>query len=171
LKRLTSATNPESGTVSYHYDANGNLTSKTDARGVVSNYVYDALNRVTIVLYRVNGQPDPNTGDVEYLYDNAQNGKGRLWLTFTWGASPFQTAVGGYDALGRVTQLYRLFGNGQGGWNPAYEIDYTYDRADQVKTMTYPSRHTVSNLTTARDAWRASPAISAMALSERIRPA
>jgi RHS repeat-associated protein len=145
LKRLTSATNPESGTVSYQYDANGNLTSKTDARGVVSNYVYDALNRVTVRLYRINGQPDPNTGDVEYLYDNAQNGKGRLWLTFTWGASPFQTAVGGYDALGRVTQLYRLFGNGQGGWNPAYEINYGYDRADQVTTMTYPSRHTVSS--------------------------
>jgi RHS repeat-associated protein len=145
LKRLTSATNPESGAVTYQYDANGNLTSKTDARGVVSNYVYDALNRVTTVLYRINGQPDPNTGDVQYLYDNAQNGKGRLWLTFTWGANPFQTAVGGYDALGRVTQFYRLFGNGQGGWNPAYEIDYTYDFANHVKTMTYPSRRTVSN--------------------------
>ncbi len=39
LKRLTSATNPEtsasaaqSGTISYTYDANSNLTKKTDAR-------------------------------------------------------------------------------------------------------------------------------------------
>lgn len=35
LKRLTSATNPESGTITYQYDNNGNLTQKTDARGVV----------------------------------------------------------------------------------------------------------------------------------------
>ncbi len=27
------ATNPESGTDTYSYDANGNLTGKTDARG------------------------------------------------------------------------------------------------------------------------------------------
>ncbi|MBX3277894.1 MAG: hypothetical protein KF868_07830 [Acidobacteria bacterium] len=34
LGRLTSAVNPESGTISFQYDANGNLTKKTDARGV-----------------------------------------------------------------------------------------------------------------------------------------
>jgi YD repeat-containing protein len=34
LSRLTSATNPESGTVAYHYDNNSNLDWKTDARGV-----------------------------------------------------------------------------------------------------------------------------------------
>lgn len=33
LKRLSTATNPESGTISYQYDNNGNLTQKTDARG------------------------------------------------------------------------------------------------------------------------------------------
>lgn len=38
LKRLQSATNPESGTVSYSYDNNGNLLTKTDARGIVSTY-------------------------------------------------------------------------------------------------------------------------------------
>jgi hypothetical protein len=45
LKRLTSATNPEtsangvqSGTISYAYDANSNLTQKTDARGVISSF-------------------------------------------------------------------------------------------------------------------------------------
>src|SRR5207249_1049100 len=105
---------------------------------------YDALNRMTNTLYRINGQPDPNTGDVEYLYDNAQNGKGRLWLTFSSGSNPFQTAVGGYDALGRVTQLYRLFGNGQGGWLPSYPISATYDLAGHVKSMSYPSGHSVS---------------------------
>ena len=37
VSRLLSATNPESGLVApYLYDANGNLTSRSDARGVVS---------------------------------------------------------------------------------------------------------------------------------------
>ena len=38
---------PESGTISYSYDANGNLTTRTDARGVVLTKFYDDLNRLT----------------------------------------------------------------------------------------------------------------------------
>ena len=140
LGRLTSATNPESGTVSYGYDNNSNLTSKTDARGVVTENSYDALNRVTRILYRINGQPDPNTGDIEYSYDNATYGKGRLWLTYRWGAKPSHTAVGLYDALGRVTQLYQLFGDGQGGWSAGYEIDRSYNRAGGVISQSFQSR-------------------------------
>lgn len=33
LSRLISATNPESGTINYSYDANGNLTSKNGCSG------------------------------------------------------------------------------------------------------------------------------------------
>lgn len=86
LRRLIRADNPEQETLStlsindpitshgnwsvkYEYDNDGNLTSKTEARGVVTQNSYDALNRLTTVLYRINGQPDPNTGDIEYLYD------------------------------------------------------------------------------------------------------
>ncbi len=144
LKRLQSATNPESGTVSYEYDNNSNLRFKTDARGVVTENRYDALNRVTTILYRVNGQPDPSTGDVEYLYDNATNGKGRLWLTYRWGAKPSHTAVGLYDAMGRMTQLYNLFGDGQGGWSAGYAINRSYNRAGAVTSQTYPSGRTVA---------------------------
>ena len=99
LKRLIRADNPEQETLStlsiydpvtdhpnwsakYEYDNNGNLTFKTDARGVVTENRYDALNRLTTVLYRINGDADPNTGDIQYVYDNATNGKGRLWLTY-----------------------------------------------------------------------------------------
>jgi RHS repeat-associated protein len=161
LKRLIRARNPEQGTnaslnlsdpltgngawsIGYQYDNNGNLTLKTDTRGVVTENHYDSLNRLTTILYRINGQPDPNTGDVEYLYDNAANGKGRLWLTYRWGAKPSHTAVGQYDALGRVTQLYNLFGDGQGGWSPGFAINRTYNLAGAVTSQSYPSGHTVS---------------------------
>jgi RHS repeat-associated protein len=137
-------TNHSNWSSSYQYDSNSNLTSKTDARGVVTDNVYDALNRVTTSLYRINGQPDPNTGDVEFLYDNATYGKGRLWLTYRWGAKPSHTAVGFYDALGRVKQFYNLFGDGQGGWSAGYEVDRTYNLAGNVISQTYPSGRTVS---------------------------
>jgi RHS repeat-associated protein len=161
LKRLIRARNPEQGTLAslnlsdpvtgnsawsfgYQYDANSNLTFKTDPRGTVTENRYDALNRVTTVLYRINGQPDPNTGDVEYLYDNATNGKGRLWLTYKWGAKPHHTAVGSYDAMGRITQFYNLFGDGQGGWSAGYEVNRTYNRAGSVTSQTYPSGRSVT---------------------------
>jgi YD repeat-containing protein len=56
LGRLVTASNPETGTVCYGawtnsvcsngYDANGNLTAKTDARNVTMTYKYDVLNRL-----------------------------------------------------------------------------------------------------------------------------
>jgi YD repeat-containing protein len=44
--RLKSANNPESDLISYKYDENGKLTSKTDARSITTTYIYDVLNRV-----------------------------------------------------------------------------------------------------------------------------
>jgi len=38
LPELEVATNPEAGAVQYSYDANGNVSSKTDARGVTTGY-------------------------------------------------------------------------------------------------------------------------------------
>jgi YD repeat-containing protein len=55
--RLLTATNPETGTICYGvwssgncvngYDANSNLLSKTDARGITVSYKYDGLSRLT----------------------------------------------------------------------------------------------------------------------------
>ena len=72
LSRLKSATNPESGTISYSYDNNGNLTTKTDARGVITSYVYDALNRVTQRSYAAPTNPAnyEATPTVNYTYEN-----------------------------------------------------------------------------------------------------
>ena len=60
LSRLTNACNPEGIATgsscthtlrtlerNYSYDANGNVSKRTDARGIVTNYSYDALNRIT----------------------------------------------------------------------------------------------------------------------------
>ena len=54
LSRLLTATNPESGTITYGYDANGNVTSRTGPKQnqtnssvtVTTTYAIDSLNRV-----------------------------------------------------------------------------------------------------------------------------
>jgi len=46
---LTSATNPENGTVSYTYNADGTLATKTDANGNPETYTYDAYQRLTAI--------------------------------------------------------------------------------------------------------------------------
>jgi RHS repeat-associated protein len=54
LSQLTSASNPESGTITYAYDLNGNVLSKTapepnattGSAAVTTSYTYDALNRL-----------------------------------------------------------------------------------------------------------------------------
>ena len=58
LKRLISAVNPESGTVTYAYDDNSNLQTKTDSRvpAVTTSYEYDALNRI-VPEYRLGAGP------------------------------------------------------------------------------------------------------------------
>ena len=45
--RLTSATNPENGTVTYTYNSDNTLQKKQDANGQDTVYTYDSLKRVT----------------------------------------------------------------------------------------------------------------------------
>jgi len=67
-RNSTSASNPESGAISYQYDNNGNLTQKTDTRNIVTTYQYDALNRSTSVNYSNTtiGSPDVPTIPLGY---------------------------------------------------------------------------------------------------------
>src|ERR1700735_2765113 len=48
---VTGETSPDRGTISYTVDKAGNVTQRTDARSVVTNYTYDALNRLLTVAY------------------------------------------------------------------------------------------------------------------------
>src|SRR5262249_41679256 len=89
LSRLLTANNPESGTISYRYDANGNPLQKTspapNQTGSASqtiSYCYDSLNRVTGKAYSsqscTNGLLPPGTAAVSYSYDVGTNGVGHL---------------------------------------------------------------------------------------------
>jgi YD repeat-containing protein len=85
--RLTSATNPENGTVSYVYGTNNAVQMKTDAKGQQTVYSYDSLSRLTMTQYYPTGTANPEDGcqRVTYSYDTnpynstfSQNSYGRL---------------------------------------------------------------------------------------------
>src|SRR5947209_8595030 len=46
---LTTATNPENGTVTYQYDASHHVTKRTDAKGQETRYSYDTYGRLAQV--------------------------------------------------------------------------------------------------------------------------
>lgn len=149
LKRLTSATNPESGTTTYTYDNNSNLITRADARPLTTTYTYDNLNRNTTVRY----SSYPNgTSAVDRFYDNATLGKGRLYYAISYNTETNGTLtynydmISGYDAAGRPqskSQNFLIFSGGSYQWKP-YTTSVAYDLAGNVTSQTYPSGRTVS---------------------------
>ena len=143
LSRLTSAANPESGTIAYTYDNNGNLTRRTDARSVVTSYSYDRLDRLTRRSYSYTGSETAvslGTTRVDYAYDTCGSySRGRLCsVTAKKGATEVsRTAYNRYDALGRVLESTQRTG-GQ-----AYTMAYAYDRAGNLTSQRYPSDRVV----------------------------
>lgn len=153
LARLTSATNPESGTITYSYDANGNLTSKVSAKpnpgvsGTINtNYLYDALNRLTKKSY-----VNINTATALYGYDgaalsgcgislpslpNAVNLIGRRSAACKGDSS----SVYSYDVMGRPSEKRANKGSVYKG----YSMLYTYFKDGSVNTITYPSGDVVT---------------------------
>jgi RHS repeat-associated protein len=160
LSRLIRSKNPEQNTngslppytdpvtggsgwaMAYSYDANSNLTQRIDARGIVTNYLYDQLNRNYAIDY-INGS---QISFVRRVYDLAVNGKGRLYYDYTAEGSVLVThmVIDSYDPLGRPLQKRQHFWQASTQWGPGYYTQQTYDLAGNVKTLTYPSGRTVN---------------------------
>jgi len=139
----------------YVYDANSNLTSKTDARNITTNYNYDALNRVTNRGYL--GDPQ-NTPAVSFYYDSQSvpalpagapsfsrgSSTGRL-VAVIYGGGNTGTYTG-YDQMGRVVQSIQVTGTqASGAPTPqAYGMTYSYNRGGEMLTESYPSGRVVA---------------------------
>lgn len=132
LSRLQSATTPESGTINYTYDLNGNLTSTTDARNIVTTYTYDALSRLLTKTY------NDTTPPVSYIYDDAsiQFSKGKMTKVSSSVSTNENLA---FDILGR-TLTYRQTTDGQ-----SYNTSYVYNLSGALIEQTYPSGRIVKN--------------------------
>jgi RHS repeat-associated protein len=145
LSRLLTATNPESGTITYSYDADGNLLQKTSpapnqtgtATQTVS-YCYDALHRVTGKGYGAQSCPLA-TPVVTYAYDSGTNAKGHLTsLTDQAGTASYS-----YDILGRLATETRTI-TGANNASISKNLSYSYNLDGSLKTLTYPSGNVVT---------------------------
>jgi RHS repeat-associated protein len=135
LSRLTQEVTPESGTVKYSYFVTGttlcsgdpsSVCSRTDARGIVTNYTYDTANRLKSITH-----VPTTTGPRSYTYGTSATAFniGRL-LTMT---DPSGSETYTYDQLGRIIQLAKKIGT------TTYNIKYAYNSGGQLTQITYPS--------------------------------
>jgi YD repeat-containing protein len=111
---LTSATNPENGTVTYTYDNAHRVLTRTDAKGQKTQYTYDLYGRKTLVQHFNAAGVEQLKQQVTYTYgDNAgaptfsQNSWGRLasvaFSNETPGAPEGFSYLYSYDTAGSVT--------------------------------------------------------------------
>jgi RHS repeat-associated protein len=151
LSRLLSATNPEPGATSYSYDANGNVLTKQDARGVMVTYAsatcpYDALNRISCKTYS-DGTPRAN-----FYYDESSvalgswtspalaNPIGRIThaTTVNSGGALLTARVNSYEPMGRTADFWQCTPSTCGV--ASYGVDYTYDLVGNQKTLSTSGR-------------------------------
>jgi RHS repeat-associated protein len=146
LSQLLTANNPESGTITYSYDADGELLSKTSPAPNPNpplptqtvSYCYDELHRVTKRDYSPHTYSPPacpiTTPIVSYAYDSGTNANGHLTsLTDQAG-----TATYAYEILGRLASETRTIAG------VSKTTAYTYHLGGSVKTLTYPSNRVVT---------------------------
>jgi len=151
---------PDMGDWNYAYDVNGNLTRQTDARGQRICFFYDTIDRLTGKHYNGTSDTCPTStasGDIIYAYDEAasSNGKGQR----TSISNPSATTRWQYDARGRKTQeVYSNVAALPAGQTRTFQ--WSYDSADRVQTITYPSNEVVTYSYDA--AWRPASACSSL---------
>jgi RHS repeat-associated protein len=150
LSRLKQSTNPElgniengvyvNGTINFQYDNNGNLTQKTDAKGVQTTFTYDALNRILTRSYSApanlaNYQVTPN---VTYSYDDAAVpfSKGKMTKV---SSSVSESRYTVFDNIGNILSSQQVT-DGQ-----TYNFAYTYNLSGGLVEQTYPSGRVVKN--------------------------
>jgi RHS repeat-associated protein len=141
LSRLLTATTPESGAVTNSYTNSDGTTCAgdpslpcrvTDARGIVKTLTYDGINRPSTVTYS-----DGSTPGVTYIYDvggAAAFANGRP-TKITEGSNS-QTLT--YDNFGRITNVSQVIDSA------TYNIQYAYNLASQLSSITYPSNRVVT---------------------------
>jgi len=118
LARLVQASNPESGTATYAYDASGNLASKvspapnqTGSATITLSFCYDGLNRMTSKGYTAQSCPMSSPA-ATFVYDATSldghtltNPVGRLVKTATTDGK--STTWNSYDQVGRIANQWQ----------------------------------------------------------------
>ncbi|WP_354513377.1 MULTISPECIES: RHS repeat-associated core domain-containing protein [unclassified Luteibacter] len=130
LGDLTGIHSPDTGTTTFTVDAAGNHLTRTDARGVVTTYTYDALNRPLSAFY------SDATLNVGYHYDEANTVTGCAASApighLTRIVEQGVTTTYCYDKRGNVIQKKQA----QGAITDT--LGYSYTAANRLLTETRP---------------------------------
>jgi RHS repeat-associated protein len=149
LSRLRWASNPESGVITYAYDADGELLQKTSplanqtgtATQTVS-YCYDELHRVSKRDYQphvYNPPACPITAPVvSYVYDLGANAIGHLTSLTDQAGTAQAGATYSYDIMGRLTTETRTL-KGANDAAISKTVSYDYNLDGSLYKLHYPS--------------------------------
>jgi RHS repeat-associated protein len=159
LSRLTSALNPESGYITYAYDADGNVTTKTapspnpgsSGYSVTTSYAYDNLNRLTSKTYADAYSGNPSTPGAYFGYDGLAIPSGCTIAppvdsdSYPIGRRTSMCDGSGgtswiHDKMGRVKQERRSIG--AEGIN--HYIDYTFNVDGSLGVLQTPPMKTLN---------------------------
>ncbi len=134
LGNLSSLTSPDTGNTGNTYDAQGNLKTSKDARGFITTFTYDALNRPTKIAYS-------NGTATSFEYDGGTSGtanvKGRLTKISDESGNTLFT----YDTLGHLLSKKATIGSGSGAiiLTTSYTYGTTGSATGKLTSLTYPS--------------------------------
>ena len=121
-----SINDPNAGTITSTYTKLNELKTQKDANGNVTTYQYDTIGRVKQKQFTA---PDNTTQIIDYSYDSATKGKGKLYQIKVDGVV---TETFSYDTYSRLYQHTKKIDN------TSYTQTHTYDKNGQLRTLTYP---------------------------------
>ncbi len=133
--QLTSATNPENGTVTYSYNTDGSLYSKTDAKNQTLYYTYDSNHRLLTV------ESPLGTVKTKFTYDTEPNSNFNTSYAvgkMTSASNDGYTWHYAYDIGGRATQQTLETPQMQGSYPLVAQAQYIYDWDSRITRMRYP---------------------------------
>jgi RHS repeat-associated protein len=120
--QLLSATNPENGTVTYTYNSDKTLATKTDSKNQQVQYSYDSYKRVT--------QIRRGTYNGTFTEDTCQQ------ENYSYDTNPYDGTFSGSYTLGRLVAVqYKSLGGfvgSAGGCNTTFTEMYSYSQAGGV---------------------------------------
>jgi RHS repeat-associated protein len=144
LGQETSSTDPDAGTTTMSYDADGNLLQSKDAMGNYTSSTYDQLGRQTAKYAAASTaqQPyastsSPGNETASWVYDNANSyvksmpdadGQATTFTSYSGGYA-YTTQQGGFNAFGESTgELFEIpAGSPAAAFGTSLAYSYSYD--------------------------------------------